>query len=45
MGKKVIEIQDLKRHYQMGQTVVRALDGVTFDVEENEYIAIMGPSG
>jgi putative ABC transport system ATP-binding protein len=45
MAKKVIEIQDLKRHYQMGQTVVRALDGVTFDVEENEYIAIMGPSG
>lgn len=45
MGKKVIEIQDLKRHYQMGQTLVRALDGVTFDVEENEYIAIMGPSG
>ncbi len=29
----------------MGQTLVRALDGVTFDVEENEYIAIMGPSG
>lgn len=45
MGKKVIEIQDLKRHYQMGQTLVRALDGVTFNVEENEYIAIMGPSG
>ena len=29
----------------MGQTLVRALDGVTFDVDENEYIAIMGPSG
>ncbi len=29
----------------MGQTVVKALDGVTFDVMENEYIAIMGPSG
>ncbi len=29
----------------MGQTIVRALDGVTFDVEENEYIAIMGMSG
>lgn len=45
MAKKIIEIVDLTKHYQMGQTLVRALDGVTFDVEENEYIAIMGPSG
>ncbi|MDX1641855.1 MAG: ABC transporter ATP-binding protein [Balneolaceae bacterium] len=45
MGKKIIEIENLTKHYQMGQSLVRALDGVTFDVEENEYIAIMGPSG
>jgi putative ABC transport system ATP-binding protein len=45
MAKKIIQITDLTRHYQMGQTLVRALDGVTFEVEENEYIAIMGPSG
>ena len=29
----------------MGTQEVRALDGVNFDVDENEYIAIMGPSG
>ncbi|MEX0822919.1 MAG: ABC transporter ATP-binding protein [Balneolaceae bacterium] len=45
MGKKIIQIQDLTRVYQMGKTEVRALDGVSFEVEENEYIAIMGPSG
>ena len=45
MAKKVIEIEELRKHYQMGQSLVKALDGVTFDVEENEYIAIMGPSG
>lgn len=45
MAKKVIEIQNITRHYKMGQTVVKALDGVSFDVMENEYIAIMGPSG
>lgn len=45
MAKKIIEIEDLKKHYKMGQSIVRALDGVTFDVMENEYIAIMGPSG
>lgn len=45
MGKKVIEIEELTKHYQMGQSLVKALDGVTFNLEENEYIAIMGPSG
>tara|TARA_R110000868_G_scaffold37111_10_gene131520 strand:- start:2317 stop:3042 length:726 start_codon:yes stop_codon:yes gene_type:complete len=43
--KPVIQITDLTRTYQMGETLVRALAGVTFDVKENEYIAIMGPSG
>ena len=45
MAKKIIEIENLKKYYKMGQSVVRALDGVSFDVMENEYIAIMGPSG
>ena len=45
MAKKIIEITELARHYMMGETIVRALNGVTLNVEENEYIAIMGPSG
>lgn len=45
MSNKVIEIKDLTRVYQMGKTEVRALNGVSFDVDKNEYIAIMGPSG
>lgn len=44
-NRPIIQIKDLTRFYQMGETVVRALNGVTFDVLENEYIAIMGPSG
>ncbi|MFN1834074.1 ABC transporter ATP-binding protein [Balneola sp. MJW-20] len=43
--KKVIEISELTKIYQMGETLVHALAGVSFDVRENEYIAIMGPSG
>ena len=43
--KAVIQITDLTRTYQMGETLVRALAGVSFNVDENEYIAIMGPSG
>lgn len=41
----IIQIRDLKRFYKMGQTIVKALDGVTFNVNRNEYIAVMGPSG
>ncbi len=45
MGQPVIQITDLTRFYQMGDTTVKALNGVTFDIRKNEYIAIMGPSG
>jgi len=45
MSNPVIQIRDLKKIYQMGQTLVKALNGVSFDIEKNEYIAIMGPSG
>ncbi|MCW9707239.1 ABC transporter ATP-binding protein [Fodinibius salsisoli] len=45
MKEPVIKVEDLTKIYQMGTQEVRALDGVSFDVQENEYIAIMGPSG
>lgn len=45
MKRAIIEVRDLTKIYLMGNNEVRALDGVTFDVQENEYIAIMGPSG
>ncbi len=41
----VIQIENLTRTYQMGETEVRALAGVSLQVQRNEYIAIMGPSG
>ena len=41
----VIKIENLTRTYQMGETEVRALAGVSLQVQRNEYIAIMGPSG
>ncbi len=45
MNKPVIEIRDLKKIYKMGTMLVKALNGVSFDIHHNEYIAIMGPSG
>jgi putative ABC transport system ATP-binding protein len=41
----LLETQDLKRHYKMGLTVVRALDGVSITVGEGEFLALLGTSG
>lgn len=41
----VIRLQNLERFYQMGTETIHALDGITLDIERNEYTAIMGPSG
>jgi putative ABC transport system ATP-binding protein len=42
---KVVELVDVQRHYHMGDSVVRALDGVSVTIREGEYWAIMGASG
>ena len=41
----LIQVKDLYKIYQMGNTEVRALDGVSLSIEQNEYVSIMGPSG
>ena len=40
-----ISVRDLRRDYRMGDDVVHAVRGVTFDIERGEYVAIVGPSG
>ena len=41
----MIEIENLTKHYRQGKNVVRALDGVTLNIEQGEFVAIVGRSG
>ena len=41
----LISLKGIKRHYDVGGEIVRALDGVDLTIQQNEYISIMGPSG
>ncbi len=43
--KLAAQIRDLTKHYVLKSETVRALRGVSFDVPEGDYVAIMGPSG
>jgi putative ABC transport system ATP-binding protein len=45
MEEAFIRIRNLKKHYQMGGTVVRALDGLDLDIPRGSFNVVMGPSG
>jgi putative ABC transport system ATP-binding protein len=41
----VVELQDVKRHYETAGETVHALDGVSLTIDKGEFVAIAGPSG
>jgi putative ABC transport system ATP-binding protein len=45
MTDPLIQVRDLVKIYTMGETEVRALAGVSADIAQGEFIAVMGPSG
>src|SRR5215207_4968212 len=45
MANPFIHVKGLTKHYQMGGTVVRALDGVDIDMDAHTFTVVMGPSG
>ena len=45
LANKFVEIEGMKRYYEMVSGTVKALDGVDIEVEEGERIILLGPSG
>lgn len=45
MKKNIIELKSVEKYYQMGDSIIKALDCVNIDIEEGDFVAIMGPSG
>jgi putative ABC transport system ATP-binding protein len=41
----VLETRDLAKHYQMGGSTVRALDGVSLTIQQGEFVGLLGTSG
>ena len=45
MAEPIVKTTALKKHYKTGAQLVKALDGVDFEVKEREFVAIIGKSG
>ena len=45
MAAPIIAMRDIDKTYVVGPAEVRAIDGVSLDVERTDYVAVMGPSG
>lgn len=45
MSEKILEVQSLCKYYGKKESLTKAIDGITFQVEEGEFLGIMGSSG
>jgi putative ABC transport system ATP-binding protein len=45
MDRPFIRIRGLKKHFEMGGQIVRALDGIDLEIESGTFTVVMGPSG
>src|SRR6267378_7018672 len=44
-GACIIRTQELCRHYRLGDTLIRAVDGISLEVRSGELVALLGSSG
>lgn len=45
MSTKIVEVKNIIKEYVMGEVVVKAANGMSFDIEEGEFVVVLGPSG
>lgn len=45
MGEVAVRVNNLKKHYKMGEITVKALRGDSFEIYDGEFIVVLGPSG
>ena len=45
MAAPIVQFANVRKTYQMGEVTVQALRGVSFTIQQGDYISIMGPSG
>lgn len=43
--REVIRLEDVSKHYYLGENVVKAVDGISIVVNRGDFVAVMGPSG
>ncbi|HLD54649.1 MAG TPA: ABC transporter ATP-binding protein [Candidatus Nanoarchaeia archaeon] len=41
----IIDLRNVYKHYKMGETIVKAIDGINIRIKKGEFVAVMGPSG
>src|SRR3989338_5711257 len=42
---EIIKLGNVAKYYEMGETIVKALDGINIKINKGDFVAIMGPSG
>ena len=40
-----VQLKDITKVYKMGEVEIRAVDGISFEIEKGEFVVIVGPSG
>ncbi|MSS74640.1 ABC transporter ATP-binding protein [Candidatus Pacearchaeota archaeon] len=45
MKHPIITLKNVSKYYHMGDTTVKAVDGITLHIDQGDFVAIMGPSG
>lgn len=44
-SQNVIKLENISKYYKMGEATVKAVDGISLEINEGDFVAIMGPSG